>query len=155
MDDNEVRARLTRLLLSYALIKRSKVLIHLDDQQLLKVLIYCDMKGWLHYKYEQDTLVFVACGYNIPEFVEGKNHILPVKSEGDVLYVPFVVSIAKDKTLPKQAISEYLKEHPNTRTVVFYKDDAEKPTIFNRKGDSDGEEKSVESTTTACTELSA
>ena len=148
--DGEVKGQIVKIIQAFVLVKESKVLEYLDDKQLLKVLLYCEARGWLHYKYEGKKMVFVGCGYNIPKFDEKTCHILPVKSEGEVLYVPFIVSIAQDNTLPKQAISEYLKEHPETRTVVYYKDDAKVPTIFNRKGASNGKREESRATASTC-----
>jgi len=142
MDSKEIREgqdkQFVKIMQAFALVREAGMLQHLSNTQLIKVLLFCDVKGFLHYRYDGKQMVFVACGYMIPKFDAKTCHIIPLKSEGDILYIPWVISRAKDKTIPKSAISDYLKEHPNTKQIVFYKGDSPTPTIMNRKGGESG-----------------
>lgn len=141
--------KFVRVMQAFAMVREAKMLQHLQPWQLIKVLLFCDIKGFLHYKYDGKKMIFVACGYMLPKFDEATAHIIPMKSEGDVLYIPWVISRAEDKTVPKQVISEYIKEHPNTKQIVFYKGDSKMPTKFNRKVENANPVNSVEQCNTA------
>lgn len=142
MLDKEARQKqdekFVKIMQAFALIREAKMLQHLSNSKLIRVLLFCDIKGFLHYYYEGKQMMFVACAYMIPKFDEVTAHIIPLKGEGNVLYIPWVISRVMDKTAPKHILTDYLKEHPNTNQIVFYKGDSPTPTIVNRKGDESG-----------------
>lgn len=130
--------KFVKIMQAFALIREAKMLEHLSNADLIKNLLFADVKGFLHYYYEGKQMMFVGCAYMLPKFKGSTAHIMPLKSEGDILYIPWVISRVKDKTIPKKVLSDYLKEHPNTKQIVFYKGDSPTPTIMNRKGDESG-----------------
>jgi len=139
---------------AYALVRESKILQHLGNSELIKALLYCDVKGYLHYSYDGKKIIFVACAYMIPKFEEETCHVIPLKSEGTVLYIAWVTSIAKDATVPRKILSDYLREHPEAVQIVFYKGESKTPTIVNKKGEKSGRQEQ-ETGTTANSSVSA
>jgi hypothetical protein len=123
----------SKLFQAYALIKETKIFDNLDDAQLIKVLLWCESKGWLYYRFERQKVIFVACMYNIHKFDEKTCYVVPIKSEGNILFVPFLVNISGENIMPKQVLTEYLQRYPNTTQIVFYKGDSKQPTILTKK----------------------
>jgi hypothetical protein len=150
---SELKNSLKNIFEAYALIKPSGVINWLSDAQLVRVLLYCESKNWLFYRYENDKMVFVACAYHIPKFDNDTCNVIPAESVGTILYIPFVVSIASDKTLPRKVMAEFLEKNPHTEQIVFHKDDSGIPTILKRRGEADGEKQN--SRPTVNTDLSA
>lgn len=132
-----------RIFQAFALIKDSKVLEHLDDAQIIRMLLYCDDKGWMHYKFDGIKILLVACAYNLEKFDPKTQHQIPAESKGKIMFVPFVASRTKDKFTLKELLSGYLAEHPETEKIIFYKDDATQPTTYNLKGETSGKTERV------------
>lgn len=127
-----------RIMQAFALVKEAEILKHLSDKELIKILVFCDTRGFLQYRYVGKLMIAVACTYMIPKFDESTCHIIPLKDEGNILYVPWVVNVAEDKTLLRKLISEFFKARTDIKQIIFYKDDSKVPTVINRKGEDSG-----------------
>lgn len=136
----EQETRFIRIFQIFGLVKETDMLPHLSDSEIIKVLLWCDIKGFLHCSYKDvqkdgktvRSMVFAACAYFIPKFEEKNCHIIPLKSEGDILYIAWLINKG-DKDLPRRMLTDFLKKHPDTRQIILYKGDAKIPTIFKRK----------------------
>lgn len=88
-----------KLLLSIAsLIARGNPRNDMNISDWLVLLLVADYKGWLYYAFDEDKLSMAAVAYRVKEVSEETNHNLPAIEEGDILFVPIVVSFTKDKS---------------------------------------------------------
>ncbi len=141
--ENENKEQFMRIFQAFALIKEAKVLEHLKDADIIKLLLFCDNKGWMHYDFDGIKILLVGCAYNVKEFDPKTQHKLPEKSEGHIMFVPFIASRTKDKFKFKKMMSGYLKDNPETSEIVYYKDDEETPTVYKLKGEKSGKKERV------------
>ena len=122
-------------------------------QEWLKTLSYMHTKGWLFYGQEQGKIVTILGAYRIKEFDESKTDTMPIEEEGDILYIPFVVSYAKDKMILKKMLNDYAKLYPNIKEVIFYERNSDDKIKRFKIGEYNGKEE--ESRVTATTDVSS
>lgn len=77
----------------------------------IKILLYLHTRGWLYFIPENNDLAVVIAGYRVPEVGRTTHRALPTKEEGKIFYVPFMVSIAKDKREIAKVIRRYMRAH--------------------------------------------
>jgi hypothetical protein len=93
----------------------------------LRVLLYMQNKGWLYVPSISGEIQAVIGAYRIPDVNEETLSRLPVKEEGTILYVPFVVSTTEEYNMYKvvrESMKQYLIQNPDiTEIVLEGKDD--------------------------------
>ena len=97
------------------------------------VLLFLHKKGYLFVGFEENEPTVVVCAYRVKEIPKEFPKNYPEKEEGNILYVPWMVSFAKDKLLPKRLMDRYLKMNPDIEKIALHnhgKDD--KLKTFNR-----------------------
>lgn len=119
------------------LIIKSKVRPETTPTQWIEIVSFMHERGWLYYGYENGRVVTVLGAYRIKEFVESKEQDLPDVEEGNIVYVPFAVSISKDRLLIRKITTEYLEKHPEVEEIIF-RDDAKDKYISIKIGENNG-----------------
>jgi hypothetical protein len=87
------------------------------------------------------------CAYRVKESDEKKLDDVPEIEEGNVVYIPFAASIARDRLLIRRMTSEWLENNKNIEEIVF-KDSAKDKFIHIRLGEENGKEQSESTSTT-------
>lgn len=140
-----------RLCQAFEFVRKGGILDYFSDAELFKVLVWCECRGFLHYKFDDGKLVFLACRYLIPKFDEDTCHKVPHKHEGKILYIPWGINKSEPSTI-RQELKKYLDEH-EVETVILYNKKSTKPSIFNRKGVKNGREQKTR--TAECTNMAS
>lgn len=103
----------------FQLVVSSKVCPETTPEQWLKTLSYMHEKDWLYYGKEEGKLVTVVGAYRVKEHKDNFDK-LPEKEEGKILYIAFMSSIAKDKTLPGKMLADYIKANEVDK-IIYHK----------------------------------
>ena len=86
----------------------------------LGVLLYLEKKGWLKVFTDDGGRVIAAtAAYRVKEFKQKAKDKIPEREEGNILFVPFFVSVADDRMEVPRIIKKYLSENPEIKEVVF------------------------------------
>lgn len=88
--------------------------------EILKILMYVNNKGWLYTSSVEGKLKAVICAYKIKEGDSLTQ--MPIKEEGNILYVPFVLSIEKNVNLfhiIRESCKLYLEENPEVEEIIL------------------------------------
>ena len=114
---------------------------------ILRILMYMNNKGWLYTPSVNGEVKAVIGAYRIKE---GDNlDKLPLKEEGNILYVPFVISLNKEDNIfevVRETTRKYLDDNPDIEEIVLH-DKNEKFRRFKIKGEENGETETVRATT--------
>jgi len=97
------------------------------------VILFLHKKGYLFVGFEEEQPVLIACAYRVKEVPKEYPENYPNKEEGNILYIPWMVSFAKDKLLPKRLMDRYMIRNPDIEKIALHnhgKDD--KLKTFNR-----------------------
>ena len=142
------------LVRAFKLIVKSGVCPETPIRDWIKILLFTHKKGYLWASVENNELTVIAAAYRVPNLEEKTLEHFPENEEGDILYVPWMASVAKDKMLPKKVLTRYLEKHPEVNEVAFIDwNDNEKMKRFKlKKEDHSGLEKQ-KSKTTRCTTI--
>jgi len=98
------------------------------------VLLYLHKKGFLFVGFEESIPVLVACAYRVKEIPKDYPENYPENEEGNILYIPWMVSFAKDKLLPKRLMDRYMERNHDIEAISLHdhkKDD--KPMTYHRQ----------------------
>lgn len=110
------------LLKSLDLIIENKVWEDRKPSDILRILNYVHNKGWLYIPRENNEIIAIICAYRIKEITKDSLIKLPLKEEGDILYVPFVLSLNKKDNIFKiirNLMKTYLDENPNVNEIIL------------------------------------
>jgi len=84
-------------------------------------------KGWLYTPIINNKVQAVIGAYRIPEVNDEILSRLPTDESGNILYIPFVISVTKEDNMyevVRGAMKEYLRINPDiTEIVLEGKDD--------------------------------
>lgn len=90
--------------------------------EIFNILLYVHNKGWLYTPTIDGNIIAVMCGYRIPS-IDGDNLVkLPIKEEGNILYIPFVLSMKKEDNIfntIRESMKIYLAQNPNIEEIVL------------------------------------
>lgn len=78
------------------------------------------LHGFLYVGFEQGKLSLVTVGYRVKDISKNLGDVLPDNEEGDILYVPLLVSKSMDKFQVLKMLHFYLKDNPNVREVAYH-----------------------------------
>lgn len=125
---------------------RSNVCPGTSKTDWMNTLISMHINKWLYVVRKNGKIVVVIGAYRVKEFNEESAEILPVKEEGHILYVPFVISMANDTFMLKRMLDDHLTKNPEIKELVFYERDSD--VKFKRipveRGKDNGKEKTSE-----------
>ena len=105
------------------MLKDSNIYKDTKPSDWFRVLMFMHKNGWLYFAQEDGEIVLVVGMYRIKKFNLNDIKKLPEKEEGDILYIPFFASHAKDKMLPRKLLKQYLDNHKNIKEIAFYAND--------------------------------
>jgi hypothetical protein len=119
----------------YVLIAQSGVCPETKPYEWVKTLLYLHSKGWLWSVVDKDNNVEMAAAmYRVPSLDKKYTDVLPEKEEGNILYIPFFVSVSKDTKKAQKVFKKYLKRSVDIETIAFFeRGDDTKLKMFNRK----------------------
>lgn len=107
---------------AYKLVVESSIFPEKDKEYFAKLLLYADKKGWLWLGREKGAVKAVGIGYRVKDDKEETLDQIPEKSEGDIFFVPLLVSKAENKYLALKLLKTALKGMDKVKKVKFYKD---------------------------------
>jgi hypothetical protein len=101
-----------------------------------KLVLYTHSKGWLWLAKEEGEVRAASIAYKVPAVNESTGDQIPEESKGNILYVPILVSKAKNKRLPLKMLKAAIKKHEGIKEVIYHK----------HRSNEDGKEKEPELT---------
>lgn len=108
------------LLEVFKLVAKSPLFPEDSMRNWVKKILFIHKKGYLYIAFENEKLAVATCAYRVKEAPKEYPERFPEKEEGDVFYVNFMISGAKDKMLPRRLLSRYLKRHPDIKEIAFH-----------------------------------
>lgn len=106
--------------------------------EILKILIFINSKGYLYTSVIDGNIKAVLCAYRIKDDTDLIK--IPLKEEGRILYVPFLVSVNKDEDLfniIRESCRIYLERNPDIEEIIL-EDKNNKIKRYKLKGESNG-----------------
>ncbi len=110
------------ILQSLDIIVESRLWKDKTPSHILKLLLYMHNKGWLYTPMIEGKVHAVIGAYRIPEVTDEILSRLPVSENGNILYIPFVISVTKEDNMyevVRGAMKEYLKINPDIIEIVL------------------------------------
>lgn len=113
--------------------------------EILKILMYVNDKKWLYSSIVDNEIRAIICAYRIQNVDEENLTKLPVTDVGNILYIPFVLSINKEDNIfriIKESLSIYLENNPDIKEIVL-ENKNNRIKRFNIKGDCNGKKQAA------------
>ncbi len=129
------------LLQTLDLIVESKIWPDRKPSEILNILIYIHSKGWLYTLKDNDIVRVIICGYRIPEINDANLTKLPISESGNILYIPFVVSLDKDNNIfevIRKSMKVFLEQNKDIEEIIL-EDKNNKIKRYSLKGELNGE----------------
>lgn len=114
--------------------------------EIIKILLYVQGKGYLYTSSIGKELKAVLCAYRINEGDDLTK--IPLEEKGNILYVPFIVSMKKEENLfnvIRESCKIYLDNNPDIEEIIL-EDKNNKIKRYKLKGAEDGKRESVNTT---------
>lgn len=130
------------LLKSLDLIIENQLWPEKKPSEVLRILLYTQERGWIYTPNIDGDIKAVICAYRIKDVSDESLTKMPVKDEGNILYVPFIVSTEKDKSLfhvIRESCKIYLEQNPDIEELAF-EDKNNNIKRYNLKGALNGQE---------------
>lgn len=135
-------SRMEILLKSLDLIIENQLWPEKKPSEVLRILLYTQERGWIYTPNIDGDIKAVICAYRIKDVSDESLTKMPVKDEGNILYVPFIVSTEKDKSLfhvIRESCKIYLEQNPDIEELAF-EDKNNNIKRYNLKGALNGQE---------------
>ena len=110
----------TLILKAYELIKESDIFHDRLELEWASYLLNLYEKGWLYSAIHRGQILAVAGAYRISKWQEGLRNSIPEREQGKILYVPFLVSHARDNHLPLKFLKHYLNQNSEVKEIIFF-----------------------------------
>lgn len=109
------------ILQTFDLAMSKKVFPLLSPSETLKVIMYVHMKGWLYTPTVDDRVMAAICAYRIKEVNEDTLYEIPQSEGGNILYVPFAISLVDDNlyTIIRDSLNMYIAANPDIEELVL------------------------------------
>lgn len=98
------------LAITLGLINKFKLCPQMSKEKWLQIVLYMLEKGWIHHLIEDEEVVGMWGGWRVKKYSEEVVDNLPLQEEGNILYIPFACSEARDQLI-------FLKELRKLRGV--------------------------------------
>ncbi|MFZ5802707.1 MAG: hypothetical protein ACOY3K_06330 [Candidatus Omnitrophota bacterium] len=105
----------------FELVKASGVFQKKWDSELMDDLFRMHDRRWLYCSFRGSDLLAVAGAFRIPEWDDRYFNELPEVDEGEILYVPFLVSTADEPLVPLRLVKFCLRENASIKEIIYYK----------------------------------
>lgn len=137
------------LLKALDLVIENKIWEDKKPSEVLKILMLVNSKGFLYTPIVNGEIKAVLCAYRIKDI----NNLtkIPLKEEGKILYVPFLVSVNKDEDLfniIRESCRIYLENNSDIEEIIL-EDKNNKIKRYRLKGDNNGKKQRFNSSRTA------
>lgn len=108
--------------------------------EVFKLILYVHNRGWLYTPVVDTKVQAVICAYRIPEVNPDNLVKIPVAEEGNILYVPFAISLGSDNlfSVIRETLRDFLDDNPDIVELVLEK---KGKTVRFNLGDRNGIEK--------------
>lgn len=139
------------ILKAFDIMVADKIWHDVTASQLLRILMYLNSRNWLHFLTVDGEYQAVVAAYRIKEISDQAMTIIPENEEGNILYIPMVISLKKEGNMYKivrESTRMYLEQNPDITQIVL-EDKNEKLKVYNIKGEHHGEIESSRVTTAA------
>lgn len=116
----------------FDIIIKSKVCPKTSYRQWSATLQELHRKGMLYCAIDRTTEKVLSAWavYRIPSWHEMYRELIPITEKGEIIYVPFFVSIDPKQNGPLTALKSYLAEHPEVKELIYYRRNSD--TDFRR-----------------------
>lgn len=93
----------------------------LSPSEILKVIMYVHMKGWLYTPTVDGKVTVAICAYRINEVNEDTLYKIPSEEGGKILYVPFAISLVDENiaTVIRESLNLYIEANPDIEELVL------------------------------------
>lgn len=128
------------ILKAFDVMVANKIWHDVTASQLLKILMYLHGKQWIYIPTINGEACAVIAAYRIKEISDECMTKVPVKEEGNILYIPMAISLKGEEDMYKivrESLRLYIKENPDIEKLVL-EDKNEKLKVYNLKGEQDG-----------------
>lgn len=137
------------LLKALDLVIENKIWEDKKPSEVLKILMLVNSKGFLYTPIVNGEIKAVLCAYRIKDI----NNLtkIPLKEEGKILYVPFLVSVNKNEDLfniIRESCRIYLENNSDIEEIIL-EDKNNKIKRYRLKGDNNGKKQRFNSSRTA------
>lgn len=135
MNEYQVILQALDLLISENLFPEKK------PSDVLNLLMYVHTKGWLYTPMIDGVVKVVICAYRIPDATDESLKNMPKEESGNILYVPFVISLGDSNIYEviRESLKLYLDANPNIEELVL-EDKNNQIKRYKLKGDINGKE---------------
>ena len=110
------------ILQSLDIIHASRIWQDKTPSHTLRILLYMHSKGWLYAPAIDGKVQAVIGAYRVSEVTDEILGRLPQESIGKILYIPFVISVAKEDNMyvvVRHAMKEYLSKNTDIEEIVL------------------------------------
>lgn len=97
------------------LVKKFNLCPQMSREKWLAIANYMEDKGWIHYLVEDDEIVGMWGGWRISKWSSKVFDALPIQEEGDILYIPFACSEARDRFI----FLKELRKLKDVKEIIF------------------------------------
>ena len=108
------------LIEAFKLVVKSGLFPDTPLKEWVPLLLFLHKKGFLWAAFEKDKVVVVCVAYKVKEVPQEFPKNYPDKEEGNILYIPWMISVAEDKFLPKKLLTSYLNRNPGIEEIAFH-----------------------------------
>lgn len=84
-----------------------------------RLIMKCHKLGYLYVGFENNKIVLVTAGLRIPEIRKELIDNLQEEESGTIAYIPFLVSVSKDRMMPLRMLKKFL---PKDITEVYFQE---------------------------------
>lgn len=96
-----------------------------------RMMMFCHQKGYLFLGFNGNKVDLVAVAYRVPDVDQKTGDVFPEEESGNILYVPIVASISKDKSKLTKLLKFYLKDNPDVSEIAYHYRNSEKLKRFH------------------------
>ena len=89
------------------------------------------IRGFLYVGMDNGHIDLVSVGYRVKEITNDINKEIPLNEEGNVLYVPLLVSKSLDKWKVLKIFRFYLSQNPDVNCLAYYDHNSDNLKQFN------------------------
>lgn len=122
------------------MIVRSGIRPEMKPSDWLRALLFFHRKGWLYATVKDKEIKMALAAYRIKEFDEKTKNKVPDVEEGDILYIPFIISRDEDRFRVTRIAKTFLSNHKDIKEIVF-EDKNNRVRRFTNKEFEDGKGK--------------